>query len=280
LTSEPKPGEEQIFQGMKGTFEAKFPSIGFRQFASRECGAVGFSTGLSIFPPNSELPNHRHCCSKTVTVLRGEVHLFVEEVEHRLLYLDCVHIPKGLFHRMLNPSDQDESLVHWSFASETPSYDFMEAERNIGPPLASDDSAAVSIIRSAQAPAYELAPGTQFRDLFAGRFGSVGICGGYGEFNPGSSLPCHLHKYDESITIIKGEAICEVAGKRYLLSDCDTGFVPQGRPHRFLNESLDVMAMIWVYAGSEPERTIVDTGYCTGHLKCDRSLVADWIENG
>jgi len=60
------------------------------------------------------------------------------------------------------------------------------------------------------------------------RFGSVGICGGYGEFNPGSSLPCHLHKYDESITIIKGEAICEVAGKRYLLSDCDTGFVPEG----------------------------------------------------
>jgi len=33
------------------------------------------------------------------------------------------------------------------------------------------------------------------------------------------------------------------------------------------------MAMIWVYAGSEPERTIVDTGYCTGHLKSDRSLV-------
>jgi hypothetical protein len=42
--------------------------------------------------------------------------------------------------------------------------------------------------------------------------------------------------------------------------------VPRGRPHRFVNEGDDVMAMIWVYAGSEPERTLVDTGYCDGSL--------------
>ncbi len=45
-----------------------------------------------------------------------------------------------------------------------------------------------------------------FSDSFAGRFGAVGICGGYGQFAPSSSLPCHTHHYDESVTIITGEA--------------------------------------------------------------------------
>ncbi len=27
------------------------------------------------------------------------------------------------------------------------------------------------------------------------------------------------------------------------------------------------MAMIWVYAGSEPERNILDVGYCKGTLE-------------
>jgi oxalate decarboxylase/phosphoglucose isomerase-like protein (cupin superfamily) len=42
--------------------------------------------------------------------------------------------------------------------------------------------------------------------------------------------------------------------------------VPTGLPHRFLNESDEPMAMVWVYAGDEPERTIVDTGYCLGTM--------------
>jgi hypothetical protein len=27
------------------------------------------------------------------------------------------------------------------------------------------------------------------------------------------------------------------------------------------------MAMVWVYAGDEPERTILDAGYCDGTLR-------------
>lgn len=113
---------------------------------------------------------------------------------------------------------------------------------------------------------YELSPRAEFRDLFAGRFGSVGICGGYGRFEPQASLPCHIHKFDESITIVKGEGLCLVQGERYQLSSYDTAFVPEGRPHRFLNQSHSTMAMVWVYAGSEPERTIVNTAYCSGTL--------------
>jgi quercetin dioxygenase-like cupin family protein len=133
----------------------------------------------------------------------------------------------------------------------------------------SDDPGSTNpehISRFGKTENYELAGGTQFFDLFAGRYGSVGICGGYGKFQPGTSLPCHVHAYDESITIVEGTAICEVAGQRYVLSGCDTAFIPQGKPHRFLNESQNPMAMIWVYAGSEPSRSIVDVNYCLGSL--------------
>jgi mannose-6-phosphate isomerase-like protein (cupin superfamily) len=140
---------------------------------------------------------------------------------------------------------------------------FAIQERGLGNPSAGDPE---SIIRFAQATIYELSDGTEFRDLFAGRFGSVGICGGYGRFQPDASLPCHIHQYDESITIVEGQAICLVQGNRYSLAGYDTAFVPEGRPHRFLNRSTSPMAMVWVYAGSEPERTIVNSSYCDGSL--------------
>jgi len=57
-----------------------------------------------------------------------------------------------------------------------------------------------------------------------------------------------------------------VQGRAYELSDCGTAYVPEGLPHRFLNESTEDMAMIWVYAGPEPDRQIVDNGYCSGSL--------------
>lgn len=173
-------------------------------------------------------------------------------------------------HRAANADEQAPLVLHWAHASPTPSHqpvqdDFSSTRRPNGE--TSSIPGRETIVRKAEAEMYELAPGSRFYDFFAGRLGSVGICGGYGEFDPGSSLPCHFHEFDESISIIIGEAICEVAGNRYHLSGCDTAFVPKWHPHRFLNTSLDLMAMIWVYAGTEPERTLVDTGYCTGLLK-------------
>jgi quercetin dioxygenase-like cupin family protein len=119
-----------------------------------------------------------------------------------------------------------------------------------------------ALVRFASAPVYELAPRAHFRDLFARRFGARGICGGFGVFQPGASLPCHFHDFDESITIVSGHAICQVAGREYALADCATACIPRGRPHRFLNRSDQPMAMIWVYAGDEPERTLVETDRC------------------
>ena len=214
------------------------------------------------------MPYHKHAFSEAVTILVGEASIAVEGRNYLLRAFDCIHVPSGLAHEVKNVRSDAMLVAHWAFATSVPSRQLLEDRfaveyRRLGSPLAGNPE---HIVRFTDARKYHLADGTEFRDLFAGRFGAVGICGGYGEFNPGCSLPCHIHEYDESISIVQGQAICEVMGKRYRLSDCDTAFVPRGRAHRFLNESQSPMAMVWVYAGCEPARTILEAGYCDGSL--------------
>jgi oxalate decarboxylase/phosphoglucose isomerase-like protein (cupin superfamily) len=57
-----------------------------------------------------------------------------------------------------------------------------------------------------------------------------------------------------------------VQDQHYKLSGLDAAFVPTGRPHRFSNDSDASMSMVWVYAGDEPDRTLIDPGYCDGSL--------------
>ncbi len=242
----------------------------FQTFASAECGASAMSTGIVTLGCGGVLPYHRHTFSEAVTILQGKAQFEVEGRRYLLRPFDCVHVPTGFPHEASNASPDRNLVALWAFASPVPTRELVDAKFAVevrSDPRPGDPE---NILRFGKASKYELADGTEFLDLFAGRFGAVGICGGYGRFGPGSSLPCHIHEYDESITIIEGEAVCEVAGKRHHLKAYDTAFVPTGRPHRFLNESSGPMAMVWVYAGSEPARTIVDVGRCTGRAEGER----------
>lgn len=223
-------------------------------------------TGIAVFSPGGALPYHRHDVSEAFTVLSAEALAMVEGRTYRMGPLDCLHVPAGVAHSVMNPSTKKKLTIHTAFGAVRPRRDFVTdsfhlVERNYGLP---DEKAPEHMVRFGQATMYKLANGTSFCDLFAGRFGSVGICGGYGEFQPRAGLPCHTHDYDESITIVRGTATCQVMGARYQLSGCDTAMVPSGRPHRFLNGSREVMAMIWVYAGSEPQRNLVNARFCNG----------------
>lgn len=260
---------EHIISGRGEPLPEPSSQVVLRMFASAQCGATGMSTGTATFTPAARLPYHTHHFSEAVTILKGKAAVAVEGRRYCLRPFDCIHIPAGAAHEAVNASSEEPLLAFSAFASSTPSRKlvadhFVVEDRSSADPRPGDPE---HLVRFAKAPGYELSPETEFYDLFAGRFGAIGICGGYGRFERGSSLPCHVHDYDESITIIEGTATCEVAGRRYRLTGCDTAFVPQGRPHRFLNESRSTMAMIWVYAGSEPERTILDVGYCTGALR-------------
>ena len=256
---------ERIASGRCTPLAIPLRGIELREFVSNECGATAFSTGTATFQPKSELPYHIHGCSEVIIVLSSEAEVAVEGRTYRLGAYDCVHVPAGIAHRVA-PAADAPMVALYAFASAKPSRDFVDDDFRMTDcgyeqPLRTDPE---HILRFATAEVYELSEGAFFRDLFAARFGAVGICGGYGMFRSGASLPCHFHKFDESITIVSGTAVCLVEGNRHELSGFDTAFVPVSRVHRFLNQSAEDMAMIWVYAGSEPERTIVDASYCSG----------------
>lgn len=236
-------------------------------FVSEACGATGFSTGIAKLRPGTCLPYHTHEVSEAITVLEGRAHILVEGRAYLLRSKDCIHIPKRTPHQVENDDPENSLVAHWSFATATPTRTLVDGvfdiEERGGDPLIGDPE---SMVRYDERVIYELSKGAFFLDLFARRFGAVGICGGHGRFAPGASLPCHTHDFDESITIVEGTAVCLVQGRRYELSGCDTAFIPKWLPHRFLNLSSEEMAMVWVYAGSEPDRRMVNSQYCSGDL--------------
>jgi quercetin dioxygenase-like cupin family protein len=242
--------------------------VELRAFASAKRGATAFSTGLAIFAPGGCLPYHIHSISEAITVIEGEATVFVEGRSYRLVPFDSIHVPAHVPHQVANQHADRRLTAHTAFGSATPDRQFVSQnfpleERGSGYPAPGEPE---NLIRLNQAEVYELSENAYFTDLFARRLGSVGICGGYGRFLPGASLPCHIHDYDESITIVTGSATCLVQGRKYELSDCGTAYIPKGLPHRFINTLNQEMAMIWVYAGDEPDRRVVDNNYCSGVL--------------
>ncbi|MEX2558458.1 MAG: cupin domain-containing protein [Pirellulales bacterium] len=118
--------------------------------------------------------------------------------------------------------------------------------------------------RHAQTAWYEPSPAARFQDFFNRELGCPEMSGGYGLFAPGARLPCHIHDFDESISIVEGTATCVVEGRRYSLGDNATALCPRGRCHYFINESDRPMAMVWVYAGPMPERLVMNEKCCGG----------------
>jgi putative monooxygenase len=265
----PHPVREKIISARGPETLPNGPAgVELRTFVSGACGATGFSTGTATFQPGGFLPYHVHSFSEAVTVIEGFARVLVEGRSYRLGPRDCVHVPAGVAHQVQNDDPAKPLLAHWSFATPNPARELTDRifpldDRGSGSPTETDPE---TIVRCTGDAIYELSKNAFFCDLFARRFGSVGICGGYGRFLPDASLPCHIHDFDESITIVQGTAVCLVQGKQYELSGCDTAFIPKGIPHRFINKSNEPMAMVWVYAGSEPDRQIVDADYCSGLL--------------
>ena len=258
---------EQIASGRSVTLVESPDGIELRVFVSGACGAVNLYTGSATFRPGAVLPFHTHQVSEALVILEGNATVTVENRSYRLGPLDCIHLPAQVAHSVRNNDPSRVLIGHSSFAAAEPSRTFAREDRSAPRYLESPGPAdPESIRRFETAEKYWLSEGALFCDLFAKRFGSIGICGGYGRFDPGASLPCHLHQYDESITIVLGEARCQVQGNEYPVSGLDTAFVPEGLPHRFINAGKEPMAMIWVYAGDEPDRTLIDAGYCSGSI--------------
>ena len=123
----------------------------------------------------------------------------------------------------------------------------------------------MGIVPSDQVQPFEYDKGIWVKKLAVPETGTESISVGVATFEPGASLPCHIHGCEESITIIEGEAVVEFGGRRVRLKPYDTSHMPAGTPHRFLNASqTKTMSILWVYASADMGRTLVDPGECAG----------------
>lgn len=219
------------------------------------------TTGIVSFSPEAHLDCHMHPCSESITVLEGEAEITVEGRVYRLGPLDNIVIPRWLPHATRNPDPANNARLHIALAMSIPERELItrKFDRHEMPPDSTGLPGAERINRFESAPrSFGVGPGAEFIDFFnANLIPGIEMSGGFARFQPGGRLPAHLHDFDESISIIDGEADCLVEGRRYSLTGCATAMVPRGRVHYFVNNSAKSMDMIWVYAGPMPERIII-----------------------
>lgn len=239
------------------------PGVVFECLVGAHNQARKLTTGIVRFDPGVRLAYHTHPCTEAITLLAGSAVVEVEGRRYRLAPLDNVVIPPGVPHTVENVSAEHGAMFHIAFPSEAVSRELVDA--TFTSLAMADDSTGFAgrglehVTRFAFADRLDAGLGATFIDYFNEELTpGIEMSGGYGLFHPGGRLPAHFHEFDESICIIDGTAACVVEGRRYAMSNHATALQPRGRVHYFVNESQEPMAMIWVYAGPDPSRIIVD----------------------
>ena len=224
-------------------------------------GACKLTTGIVTFQPGAALPYHTHEFTESITLLNGSGAVEVQGRRYAIEPLDNVVVPRGLEHQVVNTSQTTEAVFHVALASDVPSRAPAEPPklRREMPPTSAGVAGAERVNRFRTAPRTSAGPGTIFLDHFNRELmPGIEMSGGYALFAPGGRLPAHVHDFDESICIIEGVARCVVEGRSYAMGGNSTALQPRGRVHYFINDSENLMAMLWVYAGPTPERIVVD----------------------
>jgi quercetin dioxygenase-like cupin family protein len=85
-------------------------------------------------------------------------------------------------------------------------------------------------------------------------------------FPPGAAIELHTHNTEEAVTLLEGDAECEVNGERHRVKPFDTTYIPAGIPHRFINVGNGPMKILWVYGSIHVTRTFVASGETTGQF--------------
>ena len=227
--------------------------------------ARGLTTGIVTMQPEALLAYHTHPCGESIIVLEGEAEISVEGRVYRLGPLDNITIPRWLPHQARNPNPGSPARLHVALAMSAPERELVEKQFE-ATEMSSDSVGTPGferVTRVATADRVQgVGPGAEFVDYFnAALMPGMEMSGGFARFDPGGRLPDHIHDFDESICIIRGEANCLVEGRRYSMGDCATAMVPRGRVHYFINESPNQMDMVWVYAGPMPERIVIEPGF-------------------
>lgn len=250
----------ELGQGNKKEIQ---PGIVFEALVGAHNGAKNLTTGVVRFAPSAQLAYHTHPTSESIVLLKGSAMIEVEGRRYRLFPLDNVVVPPGVPHGVENLLTDEETLLNVTFPTTTPSRENLEPiyprrqmpHDSVGPRTPGLER----VTRFTSAERADAGPGAKFIDFFNDALmPGVEMSGGYGLFQPGGRLPAHIHDFDESICIVGGRATCIVEGRRYSMTGYATALEPRGRVHYFINETNEPMEMIWVYAGPQPRRIVVD----------------------
>lgn len=117
------------------------------------------------------------------------------------------------------------------------------------------------MFRPSEIPAVDRGGGVKTIPLLTRRTGARSFINGITIFPPGGSVPLHRHNCDESVLVLRGSAIADIAGHEHDVTEGDVTFIPEGVHHRFRNVSeTGELKILWTYASLDADRTIIATG--------------------
>jgi putative monooxygenase len=120
------------------------------------------------------------------------------------------------------------------------------------------------VLRPAEIPARQRGGGASTIPLVCQQVGSTNFLNGITMFGPGAAIAEHFHNCDESVMLLRGEAVAHIDGVAHRVGVGDTSFIPAGIHHYFENASAtEEMQIFWTYASVDATRTIVATGVTT-----------------
>jgi 2-keto-3-deoxy-L-rhamnonate aldolase RhmA/quercetin dioxygenase-like cupin family protein len=105
----------------------------------------------------------------------------------------------------------------------------------------------------------DIEPGVAFECLVGAHNQARNLTTGLVTFMPGAELPYHTHPFSESITLLRGQAVVEVEGRRYELEPLDNVVIPRALAHHARNVSPREPAVFHIAMPTEvPSRKLVN----------------------
>lgn len=118
-----------------------------------------------------------------------------------------------------------------------------------------------TIRHEAERPRHARPGGASTVQMITPDTGAKDILNGFTDIPPGAGIPLHFHNCEESVLVVSGEALVEIAGEVRPAKATDVVWVPAGIHHRFSNPSTDTpLRIFWTYASAEATRTLVASG--------------------
>ncbi len=118
------------------------------------------------------------------------------------------------------------------------------------------------VLKPDQIKSHDRGGGARTIPLVSPTIGATGFINGITEFGPSAAIPFHSHNCEESVMLLEGDAVLDMAGQEsVVLKKHDTTWLPANLSHRFRNLSDSApMKILWIYANAQATRTLTESG--------------------